>query len=158
MSKKSKTDLLRHYVEQALAGTSFELILLEYKKEGPGWVMRAFVDHPEGVDLERCSEANRLITDMLDEHEPIEHAYHVEVSSPGVDRPLVELSHFIRFIGERVYVKLRSSMGGVKKVTGTLRTANEDGIEVEAEADGTPHQIPMDQIAKATLKPILDFK
>ncbi len=156
--KLSKTEHLTNLVDQTLNETPFELVHLEYKKEGAEWVLRVYVDHAEGVNLDRCAEATRLISEMLDEQDPIEQGFQMEVSSPGIDRPLVKLTHFQRFLGHRVKIKLVKSHEGVKQVEGLLRSADEKQIQVESETDNKMLLIPMELISKANLKPILEFK
>ena len=157
MSKSSKTEQIKLIVDQTLAGTPFELVLLEYRKEGSAWVLRLYIDHTEGVNLDHCAEVSHLVSGALDEADMMADAYTIEVSSPGVDRPLVELAHFQRFVGERVFVKLSRKTEGIKQVTGILRHVHGEEIEVESEIDGQLHKLPLELVAKATLKPILEF-
>jgi len=131
---------------------------VEYKKEGPDWVLRALIDHPEGVTLDHCQTATNLIADALEQEDPAPGAdYRIEVSSPGVDRPLVKSSDFARFLDARVFVKARRAVDGRKSFTGRLTAATDDEIAIENEDDGKTYAIGTADIAKATLKPILKF-
>lgn len=158
MSGKSKSKLLEQIVEESLINTGFELVMVEYKKEGNTWVLRVFVDHPEGMNLDRCSRATVIIDEVLEAKDPIEHEYNLEVSSPGVDRPLLKIDDFKRFLEERVFLKLRHAVSGTKQVTGKLVAVDEEGVEVLNEADQKTIRTTHDNITKATLKPILSFE
>mgnify|MGYP001820819620 CR=1 FL=1 len=157
MQTSSKKDQLFDLISGVLTDTDFELILLEYKKEGPVWVVRLFIDHPDGVKLEHCENVTRLVSDTLDEADLIPHAYQLEVSSPGVDRPLTTLDHFRRFVDERIAVRCVRAVQGAKSFVGTLVSVEPDRIEILNETDGKSYCLPLDAVAKATLKPILDF-
>ena len=157
MIATSKQNKLQALIEETLAPTEYEVVLVEYKKAGKEWVLRVFIDHPNGIKLEHCQTVSHTITEMLLERDPIGSDYHIEVSSPGVDRPLVKPADFQRFAAERVFIKTRTAIDGTKKFTGTLLAGTEAEIEVENENDGKIYQIPFDEITKATLKPILKF-
>ena len=144
-------------IEGALSDTEFELVQLEYQKAGQEMVLRLFIDHPDGVQLGHCQTVTNMVLDMLEEEDPIGGEYRVEVSSPGVDRPLVKQADYQRFLQERVFVKTHKAIDGVKKFTGTLTMCSDDEIEVLTEHEGRAFRIPFDLIAKATLKPILEF-
>ncbi|MBO1316957.1 ribosome maturation factor RimP [Acanthopleuribacter pedis] len=132
-------------------------MLTEYKREGQEWVLRVFIDHPDGVTLDHCGQATHLVADALEENDPIATAYRIEVSSPGVDRPLVKLADFERFLSERVFVKTHKAFEGSKKFTGTLLACSAESVRVLNEHDQKEVDIPFELISKATLKPILNF-
>ena len=156
MIAKSRQTQLQTLVEEILGPTEFEVVLVEYKKSGKEWVLRVLIDHPDGIMLDHCQTVSHMITDVLLEEDP-SGDYHIEVSSPGVDRPLVRPEDYRRFVAERVFVKTRTAIEGVKKFTGTLLSEAEQTIEVENEYDGKIYRIPLDAVTKATLKPILNF-
>lgn len=157
MEPSSKKEQLEHLVQQVLADSAFELVLLEYRKEGPGWVVRLLIDHPDGVTLDHCERVTHWVSDRLEQDDLIPHAFQLEVSSPGVDRPLVTLEHFQRFVDARVAVRCNRAVDGVKSFVGVLASVKPDQIEIVNEADGKSYALPMNLVAKATLKPILDF-
>lgn len=157
MTAKTRIERLTQIVENTLADTAFEVVDLTYGKSGGNWTMCIFIDHPDGVSFEHCSEVTRLVSDEMDREDPIPNAYSIEVSSPGVDRPLRKLSDFERFQGQRVYIKCHAPVEGNKKFTGTLSAVDAAHIDVDNEHDGKTYRIPMTGIAKATLKPILEF-
>ena len=157
MITKSKTKILEELVEKTLADTPFEIVLTEYKKVGGEWLLRVFIDHPEGVNLDHCQTVSRLLLDTLEQNDPVDQEYLIEVSSPGVDRPLVKLTHFQRFLKERVYVKTHKPIEGQKTFTGRLLGCSAETLDVENESDRKLYHIPLEDVAKATLKPILKF-
>ncbi len=157
MTGKTKQNQLEAIVERTLQETPFEVVLVEYKKEGSNWVLRTFIDHPEGVTLDHCQSASRLIADALEQEDPVQQNYNIEVSSPGVDRPLAKPGDFERFLNERVFVKTRRAVDGRKSFTGELEASADREITVRNESDGQSYVIARELIAKATLKPILKF-
>lgn len=157
MKANSSSKQLHEKVALLLEGGPFELVDTEFKKEGSTWVLRVFIDHADGVTLDHCSTVTRKVLDMLEEDDPVALEYGIEVSSPGVDRPLVKAADFQRFLGERVFVKCHKSFDGAKSVTGVLEAADEGAVEVTSEENGNRVRIDLQHIAKATLKPILDY-
>ena len=86
---------------------------VRYVKEGAQWYLRVFIDKPEGVDINDCERVSRAINDPLDELDPIENAYCLEVCSPGIERELVRDEHFEQFLGADVMVRLRRPIEGI---------------------------------------------
>lgn len=120
-----------------------ELIALEKPSAG---VLRVYIDRPGGVDLLLCETVTGELRDLLER-------YSLEVSSPGIERPLTKPEHFRRFLGRRVKVKTREAIEGQKNFTGTLAEADDDSVMVAG--DGAPVRIPLSRIAKSNL--IADF-
>jgi ribosome maturation factor RimP len=144
----------RSVLEPVLVREGFELVEVEWGREGASWVLRLFVDRPEGVTIDHCQELSRIVEPILDVEDFIEPSYQLEVSSPGLDRPLRKPADFDRFAGQRVHVKaygpLETPQGPRKNWTGTLRGFRDGAVEVEV--DGALHRIPHDKIAKAHLE------
>jgi ribosome maturation factor RimP len=144
----------RGLLEPIIAREGFELVEIEWSREGPAWVLRVFVDRPGGVTIDHCQELSRVIEPVLDVEDFIEPAYNLEVSSPGVDRPLRKPQDFARFAGQRVHLKtfgpLETAAGPRKNWTGTLRGFRDGAVEIEVE--GELHRVPHDRIAKAHLE------
>src|ERR1700722_11367136 len=131
-----------------------ELVDIEYLREGPSWILRIFIDKPGGVNLDDCSSFSHALGPALDVDEVVGTAYSLEVSSPGLERPLKKPRDFERFAGKRIKVKtfapLPSAAGpGQKNFQGVLLGLKGDLVELEAE--GKPVQIPLSAIAKAHL-------
>ena len=99
----------------------FELVDVEYVKEGGNWYLRAYIDKPGGITVDDCELVSRALSDLLDEHDFIEDAYILEVSSPGLGRPLKKDKDFARSIGEEVDVKTFRAIQHQKDFTGILK-------------------------------------
>lgn len=104
------------------------------------WYLRIFIDKPEGVTIEDCENMSRAIDKPLDELDPIEQEYVLEVSSPGIERELTRAEHFEKMAGMEVSVKLYRPVDGQREIIGTLRGLNGSLIELE-DLDGTPFSI-----------------
>ena len=108
----------------------------EYKKEGPDWFLRIYLYGENGVGLEDCEAVSRALSEKLDENDPIQDAYCLEVSSPGIERALTRDWHFETAIGEKVELRFYAPQDGQKSVTGTLTAFNNDGMTIETEEFG----------------------
>lgn len=126
MADQNGTERVRALVEQPLSEAGFELIDVERK--GP--VLAVTLDRPEGIDLEAVTEATRLVNALLDEHDLLGAQSTLEVSSPGIERPLRTPEHFRRFVGTEVAVKLRPGTEGERRLTGVIEAADGDGVVV----------------------------
>ena len=112
----------------------YEIVDVEFVKEGPNWYLRVFVDKDGGVSIDDCEIISRALEKILDENDPIEQAYFLEISSPGIDRPLKKKEDFIKFNGETVDVKLYRPREGSKEYTGKLLSYTDDGtVTIETE-------------------------
>ena len=113
----------------------FELVDVEYVKEGSSWYLRAYVDKPGGITVDDCEAVSRRLSDLLDEKDFIEEAYILEVSSPGLGRPLKKDKDFARSIGEEVEIRTYRAIGHEKEFTGVLKSFDKDTIVIELEDD-----------------------
>ena len=111
----------------------FELVDVEYVKEGGSWYLRAYIDKPGGITVDDCELVSRALSDLLDEHDFIEDAYILEVSSPGLGRPLKKDKDFARSIGEEVDVKTFRAIQHQKDFTGILKAYDKEKIVLELE-------------------------
>jgi ribosome maturation factor RimP len=144
---------IREVVEPVLQSQGFELVDLEYQRESRGWVLRIFMDREGGVTLDDCSGVSHEVGAVLEVKDVIPNAYVLEVSSPGLTRPLKKPEDFNRFRNQLVKIKLFQPLDGRRNFKGTLL-----GLEVETvrvEADGQVFEIPLQSIAKANLE--IDF-
>ncbi len=126
MTDRPVHERVRQVVEHPLAGEGFELVDVERH----GGVLRVTVDRPGGVDLDAVTHATRLVSDLVDRHDLVEDRVTLEVSSPGVERPLRTPEHFRRFVGTEVAVKTRPGTEGDRRVEGKLEAAGEEGVVV----------------------------
>ena len=113
-------EIIRNYILPLLPAMNLELVEIQFRKEGHGWVLRIFIDHADGVTLEHCASVSRQLSAYLDVEELIDHAYHLEVSSPGLERPLYSLDDFTKYAGKNAKVKLREPIEGQKVYTGEI--------------------------------------
>ncbi|MCD8022237.1 MAG: ribosome maturation factor RimP [Lachnospiraceae bacterium] len=138
MSKKEiyeqKTEaLLTPLMEQH----QFELVDVEYVKEGGNWFLRAYIDKPEGITIDDCEVISRALSDLLDEQDFIDEAYILEVSSPGLGRPLRKEKDFARSIGEKVEIRLFRSKDHRKEFTGILKEYDKQTVTIEMDTGET---------------------
>ncbi len=137
-------------IEPIVTKLNYELYHLEFVKEGGENYLRIYIDDEKGIGLDDCEKVSRTISDMLDEVDPIEESYYLEVSSPGIDRELHNDKHFERYINSEVEIKLSSLFNGSKKYEGVLIGFNNDSINIEN--DGKQIDIPREKINKVKLK------
>jgi ribosome maturation factor RimP len=143
-------DKIRDFAEPLLSAMGLELFDVQFRKEGHGWVLRIFIDAEEGVTLNHCADVSRELSHFLDVEDLIDHAYHLEVSSPGLERPLRSLGDFQRFHGKKARVRLHESLGEQKVFVGIIGQATEDSIHLDLEEGGSV-EFTFDQISKARL-------
>ncbi len=138
-----------------LASEGLELVDIELKKEGQRLVLRFFIDQEGGVSLDTCSRASQVLGCMLDAEDLISSSYYLEVSSPGIERPLKRPKDFEKFVGSKIYAKTKTKTHGRKHFTGILKTAAEQAFAIECK-DMTV-EIPYREVRKAHLVVDLDF-
>jgi ribosome maturation factor RimP len=138
------TERMRETIAPAMAELEVELVDVEQV----GATVRITIDRPGGIDLDVISRATRRISHLLDEVDPLTDRYTLEVSSPGLERPLRTPAQFARAIGSNVSVKTLPGVAGERRVTGLLRSAGDDGIDLELAAD-SDRSIRYDEIERA---------
>lgn len=139
------TDKVRGFVESFLPAMNLELVEIQYRQEGEGWMLRLFLDGPDGIGIDQCTKVSRELSLFLDVEDLIPHAFHLEVSSPGLERPLLSMDDFIRFSGKKARIKLRHPLDGQKVFVGSIAAVDEHGFELLFE-DGGSGRFGMDQI------------
>ncbi|NLY43599.1 MAG: ribosome maturation factor RimP [Clostridiaceae bacterium] len=120
MAKSRIEDIVYPLAQPIAEKNGCELVDIEFKKESNNWFLRIFIDKEEGVTIDDCEAVSKEISDELDRVDPIQHSYFLEVSSPGLDRPLKKEKDFIKNIGRRIEVKLYKAINGAKLLTGVL--------------------------------------
>jgi ribosome maturation factor RimP len=140
----STTDRVREIVAPLVAAADLEL----YDLDLAGGVLEVLVDRPGGADIDVISRLARTISRALDEHDPIDGGYSLEVGSPGLERPLRTPQHFARAVGESVKVKTRPGTEGDRRVAGTIAAADDVSITV-LDAEGVEHRVAIDDIERA---------
>ena len=134
MTGQTVSDRVRHVVEPDLTAQGLEVVDVEHT----GATLRVTVDRPGGIDLDTVSDASRRVSDILDRHDVVPGRYTLEVSSPGIERPLRTPAHFRRAVGSRVAVKTVPDHDGERRLTGTLEAADDEGLvlRVDLESGG----------------------
>lgn len=145
---------VRQLAEPMLQAQGFELVDIEYQRERQGWVLRIYIDRQGGVNIENCADVNRELGTILDVRDIIPNAYTLEISSPGLTRPLKKVDDFIRYRGRLVKIKTGQPIGGRGRVF-KGRLVGIEGEEVILEVGNEIIGIPFPNIAKANLE--IDF-
>lgn len=122
---------------------------VEYVKEAGSWYLRVYIDKEDGVSIDDCEAVSRVLSDLLDEADPIQDPYTFEVSSAGADRALKRPEHFQAFLGAPVDVKFYRAQNGQKACTGILTGHDDQSLTLEV--NGQPVTYPMDQVALVRL-------
>lgn len=145
-------DKVTEFAGPLLASMGLELLEVQFRREGHGWVLRLFIDNEdeEGVNVDHCARVSRELSDYLDVEDVIEYAYHLEVSSPGLERTLYKLDDFIRFTGRKARVKLNESLDGKRVFVGIIHSIHDDRIELVTD-DGRITEFIYEQVKKARL-------
>ncbi|GAB6192302.1 ribosome maturation factor RimP [Desulfocastanea catecholica] len=143
-------DKLRDFLQGLLPTMELELFDVQFRREGHGWVLRVFIDSEAGVTLEDCSKVSRELGRYLDVEDFIDHAYHLEVSSPGLERPLRSVDDFTRYCGRKARVKVHEAIDGEKVFEGTIEKIEDELIYLRLD-DGRSIQFSFEKINKARL-------
>lgn len=152
------TEQIENLIQPILEDLGCELVDLEYQREQRGWILRFFLDKEGGINLDDCAAASREISSLLDVENIISTAYSLEVSSPGVERPLKKAKDFERFAGQIVKIKTLDAIdpeaSGKNKKTfvGTLSGFDGDSVLLKIKKSTDDIRIPLHQIDKANLK------
>ncbi len=150
MGKGSVTESIAELVTPIINENRLELVDVEYKKEGKNWFLRIFIDKECGVTVDDCTRVSRQIEDLIEVEEAVPSSYILEVSSPGLNRPLKKEKDFLRFKGKLAHVTTYTPIHQQKNFKGTIRDFQEDVLILDI--DSQRLEIPKDQIAKARLE------
>lgn len=155
MAKVKIKDFVSENLSAYLAENNLELWNVEFVKEVKDWFLRVYIDKVEGseekyVSIEECENASRYLSEILDEKNPIEQNYYLEVSSPGLDRELITEEHYKRYIGSQVEMKLYKALDGKKQIDGSLIEVNEENYVIEEE-NGNKITVEKSQVARTKL-------
>ncbi|OGW42330.1 MAG: hypothetical protein A2010_00975 [Nitrospirae bacterium GWD2_57_9] len=144
---------IRQVLEPILTSMGLDLWDLEFQKSGPKWLLRVYIDREigGGVTLSDCERVSRDLSAALDVEDFIQHAYTLEVSSPGLDRALTKPEHFQRFSGSTVRIKTYQPINKEKVFKGKLRGILDTFVKLEV-TEGEIMAIPLSNIAKAQLE------
>nr|WP_086940466.1 ribosome maturation factor RimP [Thaumasiovibrio occultus] len=145
--EKQLTELLEAPVE----ALGYELVGLEFVRSGEYSTLRLFIDHEDGITVDKCAEVSHQVSSVMDVEDPITVAYHLEVSSPGLERPLFKAAHYQQFIGQEVALVLKMAMNNRRKWKGVI--ASVDGETITVTVDGNDESFALSNISKANLVP-----
>jgi ribosome maturation factor RimP len=148
---QSTPDRLNRLAGSVVEPMGYELVGIEYRQGNDSGLLRVYIDQDDGIVLDDCVAVSRQLSAMLDVEDPLQGAYQLEVSSPGMDRPLFVKEHFERFAGNKARIKLRTKLHGKRNFEGVLKGVQDDGVMLEM--DGEMECLPFDLIDKARLVP-----
>ncbi len=143
---------LTELLTPTVGAVGFELLGVEFVSAGRHSTLRLYIDHPEGVNVDNCALVSREVGAILDVEDPIPNEYNLEVSSPGLDRPLFTPEHFAKVIGQKIEVKLAIPQDGRRRFKGALIAIEDDMLVIEV--DGKPYRLLMDNVDKANVVPV----
>jgi ribosome maturation factor RimP len=135
-----------------VTGLGYELVGVEWDSSPKGKILRVYIDVEGGITLDDCEQVSSQLSALLDVEDPISGAYSLEVSSPGIDRPLFTPDQYRRFLGQRVQIKLKRPLAGQRRFKGVIAGVERDRVVLTSE-DGREIAIPFEDIDKARLVP-----
>ena len=141
---------IEQQIQHIVNDTGFELWACEYLAQGKHSVLRVYIDKPEGIRIEDCEAVSRELSSYLDVEEPIKGNYTLEVSSPGVPRPLFTTDHFRRYIHQTVSLKLIKPIDNSRKITGEIINVQDDN-SIRLQTGDSVRDVPFSLIVKANL-------
>ena len=150
----SKLEQLQALLAPVVEALGYECWGVEFISQGRHSVLRVYIDRPEGILIDDCEAVSRQVSGLLDVEDPISGEYTLEVSSPGMDRPLFTLEQFAKHAGEQVKIRLRSPYEGRRNYQGILRGVEEQDVVVLV--DDHEYLLPIDSIDKANIIPRFD--
>ncbi|MCM3717122.1 ribosome maturation factor RimP [Fictibacillus phosphorivorans] len=152
MSQKI-TELTTELVTPIVEKLGLELVDVEFVKEGKNWFLRVYIDSTSGVDIEECGTVSEQLSEKLDELDPIEQPYFLEVSSPGVERPLKKPEDVKNAIGKNVNIKLYEPINGEKVYEGLLKDFDGETLfmEIKVKTQVKKVELPYQKVANARL-------
>ena len=153
-SGRGIAERVRTIIQPTADELGYYLWNVEFVKEGADYILRVTIDTDEGITIDDCERMTRAIDPILDEHDPIEVGYLLEVSSPGIERELTRDDHFALCVGEKVEVRLFAPVDGSKVFVGILGEIDENG-DVPVDVAGTVRRFPRASIAK--IRTVFDF-
>ncbi|MDI6717300.1 MAG: ribosome maturation factor RimP [Actinomycetota bacterium] len=156
MNREPRIEKIEKLIEPIAEREGLEIVDIELKREAIGLVLRIYLDAREGkVNLDTLAKASELIGSILDKEDVIRQKYTLEVSSPGIERPLTKPEHFKRFVGSKVLVKTKNPIEGRKKFKGLLAEAGDESFVIETNSEG--YKISYSNVAKARLHVEIEF-
>lgn len=135
-------------IKETVENQGVELWDVRFLKEGASWYLRVFIDKKDGISIDDCTNVSHAIDPIIDEADPIDVSYYLEVCSPGIERELSREEHFSKVLGEKIKIKLYKGVDGKKEFTGVLKSAEE---KVVIETENGDMEFTFKEISKAHL-------
>ena len=120
-------------VEETVKAQNVKLWDVRFQKEGANWYLRIIIDSEAGISIDDCTNVHHAVDPILDEADPIDRSYYLEVCSPGLERELTRDEHYEAMVGQKIKIKLYKAREGVKEFGGTLKTGNKEKVVIEAQ-------------------------
>lgn len=136
-------------IEPTVHALGLELWGIEHIQQGKFSLLRIYIEREEGIAIEHCEQVSRQVSALLDVEDPIAGEYTLEVSSPGVDRPLFFVQQFEQYVGQEVKIRLRSQIQGRRKFKGIIKKV--EGINITVTVDGEDYELSHADVDKANI-------
>jgi ribosome maturation factor RimP len=143
---------MRELLEPTVDDLGYELVWIEMANQDKHKILRIYIDAPGGIQVDDCATVSRQLSALLDVEDPMNTEYFLEVSSPGLDRPLVKPEHFKQFLGEQARIMMHVHVLGRRKFKGLMVEANDNTVVVEM--DGESFELPYKDMDSARLDPV----
>jgi ribosome maturation factor RimP len=150
----SKLEQLQALLAPVVEALGYQCWGIEFISQGRHSLLRVYIDHPDGILIDDCEKVSRQVSGVLDVEDPVSGEYTLEVSSPGMDRPLFTLEQFAAHVGAQVKIRLRSPYEGRRNFQGVLRGIEEQDVVVQV--DNHEYLLPIESIDKANIIPCFD--
>ena len=154
MKKQSKESMLEELIAPVVEAEGYECVDVTFEKAGKDWVLTTYIDGPNGIGLDDCEVVSRKLSYLMDEKDPIEQSYLLEVSSPGIDRPLKKEKDFARNMDKRIVVSFYAPVNGSKQLSGILKGYN--GVTLTLQLD-SEEMMELEMSAVSKVAPEIEF-
>jgi len=145
----AKIDQLTELLRPAAEALGYEFLGLEYIGQGMHSVLRVYIDHEDGINVDDCTKVSHQVSGILEVEDPISSQYTLEVSSPGLDRPLFTLPHFEKVVGQEINIRCHLGVDGRRRFKGELNEV--DAHHLVITVDNQPYEVDFNDIDKANL-------
>jgi len=147
----SQAEKLTSLLEPAVQALGYELVGIEFLPQGRHSLLRIYIDAEAGIRIEDCERVSHQVSGILEVEDPVAGQYTLEVSSPGLDRPLFKAEHYVRFMGSKVKLRLRRAVAGRRNISGVIGAVNDAQVTVHDEMSDETIIINLEEIDKANL-------
>ncbi|WP_369150100.1 ribosome maturation factor RimP [Candidatus Thiodubiliella endoseptemdiera] len=145
------TDKIEELIKPVIEGMDYELVGIEYISSGKHSILRVYIDTEKGIGVDDCEAVSRQLSSLFDVEDPITMPYNLEVSSPGIERPLFHIGHYQRFLGNDISLRLLRPINGQRKFKGAIGSVSEKNNSIELMTELGSVDLDIDLIEKANL-------